>query len=72
MPDSRIIASHALTTNPVIGHLGWHTAPWVRSQEYAQTASAIGPQRGPNAGLRLTCTPHTPHSMYNPNPPRRC
>jgi hypothetical protein len=25
--------THALATNPVIGHLGWHGAPWVRSQE---------------------------------------
>src|ERR1700692_115167 len=56
----------------MIGQLGWHTVAWACNQEYAQTASVIGPQRGPNAGLRLTCTPHAPHSMYNSNPPRRC
>jgi hypothetical protein len=29
----RFLPTHALTANPVIGHLGWHGAPWVCSQE---------------------------------------
>ena len=63
--------THTLTTNPVIRHLPWHSAPRVLSQDFAQTASVIDPQRGPNAGLRLTCTPHAPHCIDNPIPPRR-
>ena len=59
---------HPLTTILMIGQLGWHTALWAPSQEYAQTASVIGPQRGPNAELRLTRNSSAPHSMYNLNP----
>jgi len=69
---SRKIASRAVATIPMIGQLGRQTVAWARSQEYSQITSVIGPQRGPNAALRLTCTPHAPHSTYNPNPPRRC